>query len=74
MAAPIGDWQADWGTGVHASLLSTIPVLGERQLTYAGHPLYIDIESTHPGETSHVGSGQFGGKWYAINAGGHVVK
>lgn len=62
------------GPGVHASLLSTIGVLGERQLTYAGHPLYIDINTTKPGETSKVGTKQFGGKWYAINAKGRAVK
>jgi predicted lipoprotein with Yx(FWY)xxD motif len=62
------------GPGVHTSLLSTIKVLGERQLTYAGHPLYIDIATTKPGETSKVGAKQFGGKWYAINAKGHAVK
>jgi predicted lipoprotein with Yx(FWY)xxD motif len=62
------------GPGVNASLLSTIKVLGERQLTYADHPLYIDIATTKPGETSKVGTKQFGGKWYAINAKGHAVK
>lgn len=62
------------GPGVRTSLLSTIKVLGERQLTYAGHPLYIDIATTKPGETSKVGTKQFGGKWYAINAEGHAVK
>ncbi len=62
------------GPGVRASLLSTISVVGERQLTYAGHPLYIDINTTKPGETSYVGSKQFGGVWYAINAKGGAVK
>ena len=62
------------GPGVHASLLSTIGVLGERQLTYAGHPLYIDINTTKPGETSYVGTKEFGGSWDAINAKGHAVK
>jgi predicted lipoprotein with Yx(FWY)xxD motif len=62
------------GPGVHASLLATIKVLGERQLTYAGHPLYIDSATTKPGETSKVGTKQFGGKWYAINAKGRAVK
>lgn len=62
------------GPGVHTSLLSTIKVLGEEQLTYAGHPLYIDSATVKPGETSKVGTKQFGGKWYAINANGHAVK
>lgn len=60
--------------GCRRPLLSTIKVLGERQLTYAGHPLYIDSATTKPGETSKVGTKQFGGKWYAINAKGHAVK
>lgn len=62
------------GPGVRASLLSTIKVLGERQLTYAGHPLYIDIATNKPRETSKVGTKQFGGKWYAIDAKGRAVK
>jgi predicted lipoprotein with Yx(FWY)xxD motif len=62
------------GPGAHAALLSTIGVLGERQLTYAGHPLYIDIATTKPGETSKVGTKQFGGSWYAIDAKGRAVK
>ncbi len=62
------------GPGVRASLLSTISVIGERQLTYAGHPLYIDSATTKPGETSYVGTKQFGGRWYAINARGRAVK
>jgi predicted lipoprotein with Yx(FWY)xxD motif len=62
------------GPGVHASLLSTIAADGERQLTYAGHPLYIEISTTGPGQTSYVGTKQFGGTWDAINAKGHSVK
>jgi predicted lipoprotein with Yx(FWY)xxD motif len=62
------------GPGVHASLLSTIPVEGGQQLTYAGHPLYIDSASTKAGQTSYVGTKQFGGTWDAINAKGHAVK
>ncbi|MGA8745491.1 MAG: hypothetical protein WB507_06480 [Solirubrobacterales bacterium] len=62
------------GPGVHATLLSSIPVDGGHQLTYAGHPLYIDSSSTKPGQTSYVGTRQFGGTWDAINAQGHAVK
>jgi predicted lipoprotein with Yx(FWY)xxD motif len=64
------------GPGVRASLLSTIEVkaLGERQLTYAGHPLYIDAGATGPGQTSSVGTKEFGGTWDAINAKGRAVK
>ena len=63
------------GTGVKASLLSTIRLPnGSKQVTYAGHPLYLYRESTEPGETSYVGAMQFGGTWDAINAAGHSVK
>lgn len=62
------------GPGVHASLLSTINVDGGHQLTYAGHPLYIDSASTGPAQTSYVGTKEFGGTWEAINAKGRAVK
>ncbi len=64
------------GPGARSSLLSTINVkaLGERQLTYAGHPLYIDARATGPGQTSYVGTKEFGGTWDAINAKGRAVK
>ena len=63
------------GTGVKASLLSTIRLPnGSKQVTYAGHPLYLYRESTEPGETYYVGAMQFGGSWDAINAAGHSVK
>ena len=61
------------GSGVHASLLSTISLSGgESQVTYAGHPLYIYADA--PTSTSYVGAKQFGGTWYALNAKGQAVK
>jgi predicted lipoprotein with Yx(FWY)xxD motif len=60
------------GPGVHASLLSTIKVSGETQVTYAGHPLY--IYGAAPTSTEYVGAKQFGGSWYALNAKGQPVK
>lgn len=62
------------GPGVRSSLLSTINAGGLQQLTYAGHPLYIDAGSTGPGQTSYVGTKEFGGTWDAINAKGHAVR
>jgi predicted lipoprotein with Yx(FWY)xxD motif len=63
------------GSGVQASLLSTISLPGGRkQVTYAGHALYLYSADEGPGETSYVGEKQFGGVWYAINAAGHAVK
>ncbi|MGD1058605.1 MAG: hypothetical protein ABR992_14460 [Solirubrobacteraceae bacterium] len=63
------------GAGVKASLLSTIRLSsGARQVTYAGHPLYLYSGDSSPADTSYVGAQQFGGKWYALNAAGHFVK
>jgi predicted lipoprotein with Yx(FWY)xxD motif len=63
------------GAGVRRSLLGTIKLPGgARQVTYAGHPLYLYVGDSGPGDTSYVGVQQFGGRWYAINAGGAVVK
>ncbi len=63
------------GSGVRASLLSTIRLPGgARQVTYAGHPLYTYAEATERSETSYVGVSHFGGKWDAVNAAGGGVR
>jgi predicted lipoprotein with Yx(FWY)xxD motif len=63
------------GRGVKHSLLGTIKLPGgARQVTYAGHPLYTYIGDSGPGQTSYIGFDQFGGRWYAINAVGKIVK
>ncbi|HEY7953627.1 MAG TPA: hypothetical protein VID70_11660 [Solirubrobacteraceae bacterium] len=63
------------GSGVKASLLSTITLPGgSKQVTYAGHALYLYSADSGPGETSYVGEKAFGGTWYALNAAGHTVK
>jgi predicted lipoprotein with Yx(FWY)xxD motif len=63
------------GPGVRSSLLSTIKLPGgSRQVTYAGHALYLYSADSGPGETSYVGEKAFGGIWYAINAAGRTVK
>jgi len=66
---------ASAGSGARASLLSTIRLpSGARQVTYAGHPLYLYAESREPLSTYYLGATQFGGTWYAVNAAGGVVK
>ncbi len=61
------------GPGVHASLLKSIPMSGGgRQVTYAGHPLY--IYAAAPKDTEYIGASQFGGRWYALGAKGLAVK
>lgn len=63
------------GSGVKSSLLSTIALSGGgKQVTYAGHALYLFSGDSRPGDTSYVGEKAFGGSWYAINAAGHTVK
>jgi predicted lipoprotein with Yx(FWY)xxD motif len=63
------------GSGVKASLLSTIKLPGgARQVTYAGHPLYRYALASERAETFYVGAMQFGGTWYAVNAAGNTVK
>jgi predicted lipoprotein with Yx(FWY)xxD motif len=63
------------GSGVKSSLLSSIRLPnGRRQVTYAGHPLYMYSPSTERGETSYVGFSSYGGTWYAVNAAGKSVK
>jgi predicted lipoprotein with Yx(FWY)xxD motif len=62
------------GRGVRASLLSTIALAGGvKQVTYAGHPLYL-FKGDEPGDTAYVGIEQFGGAWDALNAAGNGVK
>lgn len=61
------------GAGLRGSLLSTIKLSsGEVQVTYAGHPLYVFADA--PTATSYVGTKEFGGSWYALNAKGQAVK
>ncbi|HEV2981312.1 MAG TPA: hypothetical protein VGX51_07750 [Solirubrobacteraceae bacterium] len=63
------------GSGLKSSLLSSIRLPnGRRQVTYAGHPLYMYSPSTERGETSYVGFSSYGGTWYALNAAGKSVK
>jgi predicted lipoprotein with Yx(FWY)xxD motif len=63
------------GPGVSSSLLSTIKLSnGQRQVTYAGHPLYRYALASERGETAYMGVKQFGGTWFAVSASGANVK
>jgi predicted lipoprotein with Yx(FWY)xxD motif len=62
------------GPRVKRSLVGTIKVNGQRQVTYAGHPLYLYIADRSPGQTYYINILQFGGRWPAVNAAGHEVK
>jgi predicted lipoprotein with Yx(FWY)xxD motif len=61
------------GPGVKRALIGTIRVHGQRQVTYAGHPLYRYIADSGPGQTFYINIMQFGGRWPALNASGHEV-
>jgi predicted lipoprotein with Yx(FWY)xxD motif len=63
------------GPGVKRSLLGSIPYMGKlRMVTYAGHPLHTYKFDPAPGMVMNIGNTQFGGAWWALNAGGKVVK
>jgi predicted lipoprotein with Yx(FWY)xxD motif len=63
------------GPGVKRSLLGTITISGgKKQVTYAKHPLYTYVADGGPGETSYIGVFQSGGRWYAINGAGNLIK
>jgi predicted lipoprotein with Yx(FWY)xxD motif len=63
------------GRGIKASLLGTIKLPnGSLQVTYNGKPLYGYSADFSPRQTDYVGTPQFGGTWYAIDANGKVVK
>lgn len=46
---------------------------GGRQLTYAGHPLYLFTGDTSPGATSGQGSEAFGARWDVLTPTGKEV-
>ena len=59
------------GTGLTASKLGTITRSdGKRQVTYNGHPLYLFIMDTKPGQTTGQGVTAFGAAWFALTPSG----
>jgi predicted lipoprotein with Yx(FWY)xxD motif len=63
------------GAGVKAALLGTTKRKnGTKQVTYAGHPVYLFKLDKSAGQTTGEGQDFFGGKWYAVNAAGKAVK
>jgi predicted lipoprotein with Yx(FWY)xxD motif len=60
------------GAGANKRLLGTIKAAkGERQVTYAGFPLYFFAQDKRAGQATGEG---YGGKWYVVNAKGGLVK
>jgi len=69
----IGTPQA--GKGVHQSALKLARQHnGARQVTYAGHPLYIFVGDKSSGQTAGEGLDVFGAEWYIVAANGHKVE
>jgi predicted lipoprotein with Yx(FWY)xxD motif len=63
------------GTGVKSKLLGTTKRKnGKRQVTYAGHPLYLYKLDGGAGQVSGQGQNFFGGKWYVVSAAGKAIK
>ena len=63
------------GPAMKRSLIGTIPYKGKlRMVTYAGHPLHTYRFDPAPSSVMNIGNTQFGGAWWALNAGGKLVK
>lgn len=61
--------------GAKASLLATIRRPdGSRQVTYAGHPLYLFSGDTRAGQTNGEGLQDFGAAWYALTPAGKKIR
>jgi predicted lipoprotein with Yx(FWY)xxD motif len=63
------------GKGVRASLLGLILRRdGKRQVTYAGHPLYLFVTDTKAGQTTGQGRTDFGAAWEVLTANGRGIE
>jgi predicted lipoprotein with Yx(FWY)xxD motif len=63
------------GGAAKAAKLSTIQRRdGSRQVTYAGHPLYLYLGDTKAGQTDGQGSLAFGARWWMLAPSGKVIK
>jgi predicted lipoprotein with Yx(FWY)xxD motif len=60
--------------GAAAASVGVITGSGKnRQLSYAGHPLYYFVGDSEAGQTRGEALDQFGAKWFAINSTGAAV-
>ena len=67
-----GKWLAI--KGVKQSLLASIRRAdGSRQVTYAGHPLYLFSGDTKRGQTNGEGLTDFGAGWYVVSPAGKKI-
>ena len=61
------------GHGVSRSLLNFFFFDWANKLIYSGHPLYGFAQGSGPGDTTYVGTTEFGGSWPAVSPTGHLV-
>ena len=62
-------------TGVKQSLLGKIKrANGSQQVTYAGHPLYLYVGDSKPGQTNGEGSQEFGAGWDVLAPSGKKIE
>jgi predicted lipoprotein with Yx(FWY)xxD motif len=62
------------GAGVKSALLGTVRRSdGTRQVTYAGHPLYLFALDVRAGQTKGEGIAHFGGRWFVLSPKGLKV-
>ena len=57
-----------------AKLGTTARSEGTTQVTYAGHPVYLFIGDTAPGQTKGQGVNAFGGVWYVVSPAGTAIQ
>ena len=61
--------------GAKQSLLGKIRRAdGTQQVTYAGHPLYLYVGDSRPGQTNGEGSQEFGAGWDALSPSGKKIE
>ena len=62
-------------TGLKKSLLGKIKrANGSQQVTYAGHPLYLYVGDSKPGQTNGEGSQEFGAGWDVLSPSGKKIE
>jgi predicted lipoprotein with Yx(FWY)xxD motif len=63
------------GSGLNSKLLGTTRRSnGKLQVTYNGHPLYLDPKDKNPGQLAGENANSFHGRWWAVNPKGNAVK